>query len=302
MYIKYEDLDNVEKIKEILISLGIKEELLNHKAFNVVLKVIREKSLRYGKQERTPTMTEPRIDIDGSIKCITFESYDHLFRLLLFLDGNKLVLNSYEAVEDGTLTLSRKIEFSTIENGSLDIREISGTTSKKDIMGNIQKLAITLIKRRFNSDGIEEIQQYYMTDNIERKCSVGRLTPQTTCDTYGYEANIETRLNVSPEKVNKKLYRRDDVDIVSAYFVEDGKESEFYDQINNERGLQEITPTNFQGRNNYPIEPLTTEQFERLIKHCNSSEMQEALLRRYSDQRTKITYQKEDHSRGTPRR
>ncbi len=299
MYIKYEDLDNVEKIKEILISLGIKEELLNHKAFNVVLKTIWIKTRRAFNEENANIRMVSSGD-NGSAKTINFASNDNLFSFSLTVEGKTIKLDNTEVHKDGKSLFKKQINFS-VENGLLIIRELSGSSFKKDILDNVREDVATIIKRRFNSDGIEEYQEHYMVDGVENISDVGVLT-KSSYTIYGYESLVEAKLKYSPEKVNKKLYRRDDVDIVSAYFVNDGKESEFYDQINNEHGLQEIIPTNFQGRNNYPIEPLTPEQFETLIKHCNSREMQEALLRRYSDQRTKITYQKEDHSRGTPRR
>ena len=277
MRITINELRNVDKLKEVLISLGVSEELLKCRAFNVALKTISD-NVYVG--DKFATDDDPRkVDFsnitatkgeDGKSYRIT--TYDGKNEIQLAVEFDDILLYSRRVSPDGMTAENTYVKVRAFQGGNLAIRTLSGIGHKDDRRDQVGHYIAYSLTRNFTDDGLEISREETITPEYETTAQVGDMT-----NNYRGEDVYECDFDRQRENSRTTKMRRDDIDVVYVYVTEGDKViSEGPAQLGNEHGLQTIDMV-------YPggYEAIDEEQYERLITHGNSPEIQAALRERY---------------------
>ncbi len=277
MRITINELRDVDKLKEVLVSLGVSEELLKCKAFNVALKTIsssvptadkfttREDTRKTDFANISATKTE-----DGKgCRIITYDGYNEI---KLAVEYDDISLYARRVSPDGMTAEDTYVKVRAFQQGNLVIRTISGIGYKNNQSDQVAYYHAHSLTRNFTDDGLEMSREEIITHEYETRAQVGDMTHNDRGELV-YEGDFDR------QKYNSIIIkmRRDDIDIVYVYTTEGDKV--IHDgpcQLGNEYGLQTIDRVYYGG-----YEAINEEQYEKLITHANSPEIQAALRERY---------------------
>jgi len=248
-----EDFRNKEQLRQQLISMGIGKEMLQHKAFNVLLDEIRSHSgplsnIHINSDTCSFTKKDNRI---------TFKSFGDPTLLTGYLEINKDSITLFYSDNSKDQPYRDQTEFTAIitPDGFLKFETVGRMYSKNP--GEREQLESTSVTRRtFHANGIEIAKEFQFRPRSSRG------------------QHIE--------------FHRDGIDLAWVYQKNDDtlEESSGFTVLSNEYGLQQMRVMPTTSINNYIwdyIPPLTEEEYEEIITKGNSPEIQEA-LREYNMQ------------------
>ena len=280
------DFRDKEQLRQQLISIGLGEKVLQHKAFDVVLDQI-QSHLMKGSISKVEINNED-FSIDKTDNSITFKHHGKdlaspsLLTGVLMVDAHSISLSISEYPEDSQeyQKLENERRTYTVEitrEGNLEFKSIEGLTILKPNEKK-QYESASVEKRTFSTSGIEFAKEiHHAASTRDNSGTLHEITSIT------YE-DIATNL----PRGKHFTFRRDGTDIawVSYKNYENHEENYGYTELSNEYGLQEmrVMPG---PNNNYiwdDIHSLTEEEYEEKIVKGNSPEIQEVLRQTYNKQ------------------
>lgn len=291
MYISLKDLTE-EKLKEILKDIGLTNEMLEHKAFNVLLKNIYNIMLSKSIAEIDLNDQEFYVKVSKEEKTFEVKSKNGIVHNLLCISGNEIIIDTIHHSNDKASIASSKFTAMLVssEIGAHLVTNKWEWYNHKKNNDNALYMSRNFEKREFNVDGIEISREMYLGDNckIQVTPSANQIHTPTTIPTTGKHV----------------MFRRTAIDTVYVTEQEDNISEHGYAILNNESGLQEMKVSPVSG-SHYIVEevkPISEEDYERKIEINNSEEVKEALRKFSKNERINFSWQEETTNSKTSRR